>query len=403
MPHAASHPFLDTSASFGSPPIPTERFPGLHRDWVRLDGPAGTQTLDVVADAMFGYLVDGRNANTEGFFAASEYTDAMLARTRQAIGRFYGADPEGVVFGTNMTSLNFAFTRTVGRTLRPGDEIICTTLDHEANVAPWLAIAEETGAQVRFATFEPDTGRLPTEQVTRLLTDRTRWIAVTGASNVLGTMPDVAAITTAAHDAGARVLVDAVHLTPHRPIDVAALGCDVLLSSAYKWYGPHIGVLWGRPELLADLRPYHVGDHADPEPAHWQVGTPPLEAIAGLAAAAEFLLEVGMADIVRYEQRVFATLLAGLRDLPRVSVVGPDDHLDRAPTVTFTIAGQKPDDVARFLADRHIAVWSGDFYAPRAISALGLGDAGGAVRAGVSCYTTEDDVATFLTAISTLC
>lgn len=378
------------------------RFPGLADGWARFDGPAGTQMVDTAIEAMANFMRSGRSANSHGVFAASEATDAVVAAGRDAVGRLLGGDPRGVVFGPNMTTLVFAFTRAIARTFHPGDEIVCTRLDHDANVMPWVMAAADVGARVVFADFDPSSGRLPVEAVARCLSARTKWVAVTGASNAIGTIPDVEAITPAAHAAGARVLVDAVHLAAHRRVDVAAIGCDVLACSPYKWYGPHAGVLWGEPDLLETLQPYKVRPADDAVPNRFETGTPSFEAIAGVTAAAEFLQEVGMDELAKRETAVFDPLLRGLSAMGHIRVHGPHDLLDRTPTVAFTVEGHTPEAVARHLADERIAVWSGDYYAVEAMAALGLGGTGGAVRAGVSCYTTESDVDRLLTAVGAL-
>ena len=378
------------------------RFPGLADGWARFDGPAGTQVVDAAIEAMASYLASGANANAHGRFAASEETDAVVARARAAVGRLLGAAPEGVVFGPNMTTLTFAFTRSVARTLGPGDEVVCTRLDHDANVWPWALAARDAGATVVMAPFDPASGRLPAEAVAGLVGSRTRWVAVTGASNAIGTVPDLAPIVAAAHAAGARVLVDAVHLTPHRPVDVAALGCDALVTSPYKWYGPHAGVLWAKPELLAELEPYKLRPSSDAVPTRFETGTASFEAIAGVEAAANFLLDEGMGRLAEREAAVFAPLLEGLLAMPRVRVHGPTDLAARTPTVAFTVEGHHPDEVATVLAAARVAVWSGDYYAIEVMRALGLADAGGAVRAGVSYYTSDDDVARLLEAVGRL-
>ncbi len=242
------------------------------------------------------------------------------------------------------------------------------------------------------APFDPAAGRLPTEAVTSRIGDRTRWVAITGASNALGTTPDLPPIVAAAHDVGARVFVDGVHLVPHRRIDVSTLGCDVLATSAYKWYGPHAGMLCADPDLLARLDPDKVRPAPDAGPARYETGTPAFEAIAGIRAAAEFLAEVD----VDAEMDVFAPMLHGLLAMPHVTVWGPHDLVDRTPTLAFTVAGHHPDDVARRLADARVAVWSGDYYAVDVMASLGLAESGGAVRAGVVCYTEPEDVARLL-------
>jgi cysteine desulfurase family protein (TIGR01976 family) len=364
------------------------RFPGLADGWARLDGPAGTQVVDTAITAIRDQLADGASANTGGFFAASRATAAMVASTRAVVGRLLGADPSGVVFGANMTTLTFAFSRAVARTLAPGDEIVCTRLDHDANVTPWVRAAEARGARVVMAPFDPATGRLPTEAVTSRIGGRTRWVAITGASNAIGTIPDLAPVIAAAHTVGAKVFVDAVHLVPHRRLDIGVLGCDVLATSAYKWYGPHAGMLWIEPGLLAALDPDKVRPAPDAGPARFETGTPAFETLAGVRVAAEFLLEV---DVDR-DAQVFAPLLSGLLGMPHVSVWGPHDLGDRTPTVAFTVARHHPDAVAARLADARVAVWSGDYYAVEVMKSLGLAGSGGAVRAGIACYNAAADV-----------
>jgi len=321
---------------------------------------------------------------------------------RRAVAALLGADPDGVVFGPNSTTLVFALTRAVARTLGAGDEIVCTMLDHDANVAPWLRAAEVSGATVSLAPFDPETGRLPVDAVTDRITSRTRWVAVTGASNALGTIPDVPAIAAVAHSAGARVMVDAVHLAPHRPIDVTALGCDALVTSPYKWYGPHGGVLWAVPSLLDELTPDKVRPAPDRVPERFETGTPNFEALAGIEAAARFLSDQPMASVVQYEQLLFAPLLDGLRAMRHVDVYGPDTVDDRTPTVAFNVRRRHPDAVADALAAHRVAVWSGDYYAPGVMQTLGLAATGGAVRAGVARYTSESDVERLLDAVEAL-
>jgi cysteine desulfurase family protein (TIGR01976 family) len=374
------------------------RFPGITDGWARLDGPAGTQVVDAAIVAIRDQLADGGSANTGGFFAASRTTTELVTSTRAAVGRLLGADPNGVVFGPNMTTLTFAFARAVARTLGPGDEIVCTRLDHDANIAPWMRAAAVAGARVVMAPFDPVTGRLPTEAVTSLIGDRTRWVAITGASNALGSTPDLEPVVTAAHAAGARVFVDAVHLVPHRRIDVATLGCDVIATSAYKWYGPHAGMLWIEPELAARLDPDKVRPAPDVGPARFETGTTAFEALAGVRAAAEFLLEV---DVDR-EMEVFAPMVHGLLAMPHVTVWGPHDLDHRTPTIAFTVRDHHPDDVAKRLADARVAVWSGNYYAVEVMASLGLAASGGAVRAGVACYTEADDVDRLLDVVDSL-
>jgi cysteine desulfurase family protein (TIGR01976 family) len=379
-----------------------DRFPGLAGDWARFDGPAGTQMVDVAIDASAAFSRSGANANSHGFFDAAVTVDALMERTRAGVGALLGGDPGGVVFGPSTTNLLFALTRAIGRHLRPGDEVICTQLDHDANVTPWRLAAADAGASVLTAKIDAAAGRLPVDAVTSLLTPRTRWVAVTGASNAIGTIPDVAAIADAVHAAGARLVVDAVHLAPHRAIDVDALGCDVLATSPYKWYGPHAGVLWISPALLEELDAYRVRPAPSTGPGKFETGTPAFETIAAVDAASTFLRETGLDAIQAAEEAVFAPLLAGLQSIDRVEVYGLPSLEGRTPTVAFNVRGHHPDDVARALARDHIAVWSGDYYAVEIMAALGLDTRGGAVRAGVSSYNTANDVDRLLASVRAL-
>src|SRR3954471_24610032 len=278
-----------------------ERFPGLSDGWARLDGPAGTQMVDASIDAMADFMRSGDNANHGGVFRAAEATDELTHAAREAVGRFLGGTPDTVAFGPSMTAMTMRFSAAAGRTLEPGDEVVCTRLDHDANVAPWLIAAERAGATVRFADPDPDTLELPASAVAAVLSERTRWVAVTAASNAVGTVPELPAIVAAAHAAGARVYVDAVHAAPHRPLAVEALGCDAIVCSAYKWFGPHVSILWGRPELLAELTPDKLRPAPDTVPERWETGTPAFEGIAGMIAASEYLRSTGFDAIREHE------------------------------------------------------------------------------------------------------
>jgi cysteine desulfurase family protein (TIGR01976 family) len=375
------------------------RFPGLADGWARFDGPAGTQVVDTAIEATAAWQRSGDNANSHGAFAASAACDELIDGARSVMGRLLGADPAGMVFGPSTTSNVMGLTRAIARELGPGDEIVCTQLDHDSNVSPWLLAAADTGATVRMAPIDVATGRLSTEAVTDLLTDRTRWVAVTGASNAIGTIPDVPAIVDSAHEAGAKVVVDGVHLTPHRPVDVSHLGCDVYSTSSYKWYGPHLGVTWVEPELLESLVAYKVRPAADTGPGKFELGTPQYESLAGLIAAAEFLLAESPAALAERETQVFSRLLDGLLAIDRVRVLGPDDLTDRAPTLAFVVEDHTPDAVARALAEERIAVWDGHYYAVELMEALGLGEKG-AVRAGVVAYIDHDDVERLVEAVA---
>ncbi|MBV9253177.1 MAG: cysteine desulfurase-like protein [Actinobacteria bacterium] len=384
------------------PPGYRDRFPGVAGDWARFDGPAGTQMVDVAIDATAAFSRSGSNANSHGFFDAARAVDELMARARTTVAALIGADPGGVVFGPSTTNVLFGLTRAIGRGLRAGDEIVVTQLDHDANVTPWRLAAADSGASVVTAKIDAVTGTLPVDAVASLLTARTRWVAVTGASNAIGTVPDVAAIADAAHKAGARLLVDAVHLAPHRAIDVGALGCDALVTSAYKWYGPHGAALWIEPSLLESLEPYRVRPAPATGPGKFETGTPAFETLAGVEAAARFLQDVGLDAIRAAEEALFAPLLEGLQWTDGVEIYGLPSLDGRTPTVSFNVGDLHPDDVARALARDRIAVWSGNYYAVEIMAALGLDARGGAVRAGVSSYNTRDDVDRLLASVRTL-
>jgi cysteine desulfurase family protein (TIGR01976 family) len=379
-----------------------DRFPGLTGEWARFDGPAGTLMVDAAIEAMRAYSSGNGTANVGGGFDASEHTGKVIDDARATVAQLLGATPESIVFGANMTTLTFAFTRAVARSLSDGDEVVCTQLDHDANVTPWVMAAADRGARVQFAELDRDSGRLELDAVEGRLTDRTKWVAVTGASNLIGTMPDIAAIAKAAHAAGARVFIDAVHLAPHRAIDVQAIGCDVLVTSPYKWYGPHAGVLVVDPELLDAIEPYKVRPAADRGPRRLETGTPSFESIAGVEAAARFLLDNGMDAIADHERSVFQPLLDGLLAMKHVTVHGPRDLMDRAPTVLFNVKGMHPDELAKALAEAKVATWSGDSYAVEAAKALGLTATGVGVRAGVVRYIDDGDVQQLLQAVENL-
>lgn len=368
------------------------RFPGVRDGWARFDGPAGTQMVDVAIQAMAEWAASGNNANSHGAFPASAASDGLMERARATVGQLLNADPAGICFGANMTTMTMAFTRAIGVGLGPGDRIVGTRLDHEANVSSWRIACERSGAEHVLCGFDPATGQLDMAEMARLITPNTRWVAVTGASNLIGTKPDLAAVVALAHAAGARVFVDAVHLAPHSPIDITALGVDALVTSPYKWYGPHAGVLWCEPALLDSLPVAKVRPADDEGPRRFETGTPNYEGIAAVEAAARFLIEEGMDQVAAGEADVFRPLLEGLQAIPGVRVWGPPTMADRAPTAAFTIDGMHSDDVAAALAAEKIAVWSGHSYALEVVDQLGLAPTGGVVRAGVVRYIDPEDV-----------
>jgi selenocysteine lyase/cysteine desulfurase len=377
--------------------VDRERFPGLHDDWVRLDGPAGTQALDDVILAAAAWWRSGDPANAHGPFPQARATDALVTSTRQACAELLGGQPEGIVFGESMTSLTMRFAAAVGRTLDPGDEVVVTRLDHDGNVRPWVVAAERAGATVRFAEPDRDTLVLGPEHVAAALSASTRWIAFTATSNVIGAAPDVAAICRLARDAGARTYIDAVAATPHRRIDRRGWGADAVVCSAYKWYGPHLGVLSADPSLLADLQPDKLVPSPDTVPERWELGTLPFEQLAGVRAAARFMLDCVVPLGWEDEQALGDKLDAGLRAIDGVTVLGERRPGD-APTRWFTVTGVEPQRIAERLAEQRIAVWAGTNYAWEIAHWLGLGDAG-AVRAGLVHYNNAVDVDRLLDAL----
>lgn len=399
------------------------RFPGLAREVngrpaAFLDGPAGSQVPDSVAAAVARAMLHV-NANHGGAFVTSVENDAMVERARRAASTFVGDDGTGtIVFGPNMTTLTFALARSLARTWRPGDEVVVTRLDHDANVTPWVLAAETAGATVRHVPIRVEDGTLDLDAYARLLSPRTRLVAVGHASNALGTVNPVAEITALAHRAGAEVFVDAVHGAPHRLLDVAAWGCDWLACSAYKFFGPHLGMLWGRRNRLAELPVEKVRPASDLPPERWETGTPSYEAIAGTLAAIEYLAEIGrehgatgdLREALRaafdaiggHEQGLAAAAIAALASVPGVRVRGitdPSRLHERVATFGFTVEGVPAGEVARRLAARGVFVWSGNFYAVEATRALGL-EPDGLVRAGFLHYNGAEDVERFATALS---
>jgi cysteine desulfurase family protein (TIGR01976 family) len=364
------------------------QFPALASGVAFLDGPGGTQCPQRVIDAIAGYLRES-NANLGGAFAASRRSDELVEGAHATAARFLGCLPEETAFGPNMTTLNFALTRALGRTLSSGDEILVTRLDHDGNVAPWLELARDLDLTVGFVDIGEHTS-LDLGDLERKLTDRTRVVAFPLASNALGTMPDAARVVSLAHEAGALAWVDAVHFAPHGPIDVAALGVDVLLCSPYKFFGPHLGLAFGREELLRSWRPYKVRPAADEPVGHrFETGTLAHELLAGFVAAVEYLDELGWDAIQAYERALGQRFLARLPE--GCTLYGLPTMDGRVPTFAFRVAGMSPREVAERLGDRKIAVWNGDYYAVEAMARLGL-QPEGAVRAGFVHYNTFDEV-----------
>jgi cysteine desulfurase family protein (TIGR01976 family) len=370
------------------------------------DGPAGSQVPRAVIDAMGDYLAY-HNANTHGLFATSRETDAIITTARERMADFLGArTPNEVAFGANMTTLTFALSRALRREWSAGDEVIVTELDHQANVSPWRQAAEEVGAVVRTVEFDPESGTLRMDQLEGFLGPKTRLVAVGYSSNALGTINDVHQVARLCRQAGALSFVDAVHYAPHGTIDVEEIGCDFLACSAYKFFGPHLGILWGRSELLDSARPFKLPPASDRSPERWETGTLSHEAIAGAAAAVEWIAGLapsqdgswrermigGMHAIDEIEHPLLDRVFSGLATIPGVRLYGPPPTARRVPTVAITLEGRHPDEVARKLAAEGIFVWSGDFYATTVIDRLGLRESGGVVRIGLAPYNTADEV-----------
>ena len=388
-------------------------YPALADGYAYLDGAAGTQVPAAVIEAIANAYREGLG-NVGGAFPASDRSGEIVTACRAAVADLVGGEPNGVVLGPNMTTLTYRFAATLSGTWKPGDEIVVSRLDHDANVRPWVQAAARAGATVRWAEVDLPAGELPAEQYERLLGDRTRLVAVSAASNVLGTRPDVAAISALAHRAGALVYVDGVHAAAHGPVDMAALGADFYATSAYKWSGPHVGAVVADPALLADLLPDKLASSPDEVPERFETGTAAFADLAGVAAAVEHLaalddeatgtrrerLLASMAAAESHEHELFATLRDGLASIPAVTTYGAAAH--RTATAYFTVAGHTPREVAEHLAGHRINVWNGHNYAWELTAALGIRDAGSAVRAGLVHYNDAEDVERLLTALERL-
>jgi cysteine desulfurase family protein (TIGR01976 family) len=374
------------------------RFPALASGVAFLDGPGGTQCPESVIDAIAGYLRES-NANLGGAFAASRRSDELVEHAHATAAGFLGCRAEETIFGQNMTTLNFALTRAFARTLEAGDEILVTRLDHDADIAPWLELAHDLDLRIGFVEIRDDTS-LDLDDLERQLTDRTKVVAFPLAANSFGTTTDVVRIVELAHAAGALAWVDAVHYAPHGPIDAASLDVDVLICSPYKFFGPHLGLAYGREDLLRSWRPYKVRPATDEPVGHrFETGTLAHELLAGFVAAVEHLDELGWDAIRAHEHALGQRFLDGLPD--RCTLYGREDVEGRVPTFTFRLEGTAPRDVAEQLATRDIAVWDGDYYAVEAMARLGL-QPEGAVRAGFVHYNTSQEVDRLLEALDDL-
>jgi cysteine desulfurase family protein (TIGR01976 family) len=377
------------------------QFPSLRPGRVYLDNPGGTQVHGSVIEAIADYYLNS-NANLGGPFETSRASDRVLADARRDVALMLGADAEEIVFGANMTTLTFHASRALTRELGPGDEILVTRVDHDGNVAPWLLAAEDRGATVLHVDIDREQCVVDLDNFRSKLSDRTRIAAFNWASNGAGTVSDAAAMCRMAREAGAISYVDAVQYAPHGPMDVHALGCDFLACSAYKFFGPHIGVLYGRRQLLEGIRPYKVRPAHDEPPGSWETGTVNLECIAGTAAAARYLVSIGAEAITAYERTLTARLIDGLDAIPGVTQFGTRDLDRRVPTVTFTLDGYSPPGVAAELGAQGIFVWDGNYYALELMERLGLEQSGGAVRVGAVHYTTVEEIDRFLEAVAAL-
>ena len=382
------------------------------------DAPGGTQACAPAIAAMVAHL-EGGTANAGGPFATSIETDAASDAAHLAMADLLGGSADEIAFGPNMTSLTFAVSRALAQDWTAGDELVVTRLDHDANISPWLRVAEDVGMTVRWLDFDPRTGTLDVVALPGLLCPRTRLVAVGAASNALGTLNDIAGIVATVREyCDALVFVDAVQSVPHVPVDVQALGCDLLVCSPYKFFGPHQGVLWGRAALLERINAYKVRPARSlPSASRFETGTPSFEAQAGVAGTIAYLewlgtavggdrindrrgrLHAAMEACVAYERGLGERLLAGLSTIPGLTLHGPPTMAVRVPTFAFTIAGHHPSDIAKALAARNIFVWAGHFYAVEVIARLGLAESGGLVRVGLAHYSQEAEVDALIDAL----
>lgn len=388
------------------------------RPRVYFDNPAGTQVPQRVARAVTDCYAR-RNANLGGSFVTSIQAGDIVARAHAAIAEFVGASTaEEIVIGPSMTALTFHLARSIGKTIGPGDEIVVTRMDHDGNIAPWLTIAEDRGATVRWAPFSTESWVIEPADLDPVLTSRTRLVALNAASNLTGSINDVARLVARVHDAGALAYVDAVQYSPHVVTDVAALGCDFLACSSYKFFGPHLGMVWGRKELLQSLVPYKVRAMGDDLPERWETGTPQIELQAALASTVDYFDWLGaqvdadgdrrarilsaFSAIRRWERMLAEQLVAGLSEIRGVTIRGisnPEHFSSRVPTVSFTHATRRPQEVAQALADRNIFVWAGHNYALEIVRSLGIPEEDGVVRIGMAHYNTPEEVDATISAL----
>lgn len=404
-----------------------DRFPGLARTldgrpFVFADAPGGSQVPETVIEAMASYLRTS-NANAHGAFVTSAETDGLIDDAHRAGADLLGCDPREVVFGPNATTLLFALSRSIARTLRPGDEVVVTTLDHDANIRPWVMAAEDAGATVRWVDVRDDDATLDLDSFDAALGPRPKIVAYTLASNAVGTIPAAAELARRAHDAGALVVCDGVHLAQHRLLDVDAIDADVVVCSPYKIFGPHLGILFGRRELLEAWRPYKVRPASDEVPYRWETGTQNHEGYAGFVAAVDYLADVGRTHgspqgtrrrdalaagfeaIGAHEaglSRRFLDCAAGIAGVRLYGIDDPSRVDERTPTFAVRVGEQHPFETAKVLGERGIFVWDGHYYALELMERLGLQETGGAVRIGFCHYNTEAEVDRVLAELATL-
>jgi cysteine desulfurase family protein (TIGR01976 family) len=396
------------------------RFPALRRTLdgrpvAYLDGPGGTQVVDGAIAAMTGVMEAG-GANHGGLFVTGRESDATVEAARAAIADFFNAaGPDEIAFGQNMTSITLSVSRALAWTWQPGDEVVVTRLDHDANVWPWVLAARDADATVRFVDFDPEAGCvLDPASLQAAIGPRTRLVAVTHASNAVGTVVDVAAVARMAHDVGALVYVDAVHVAPHRRLDVQAIDADFAVASVYKFYGPHTGVFYGRHALLESLEAVRIRPAPNTPPGKWETGTQSFESLAGVTAAVDYLASLGegsqrrerltsaMQAVVSYEATLAERFLAGVAEMPGVTLFGRSGTEGRTPTFGVEVEGFAPAEVARRLGEQGIFVWHGDYYAVEVMERLGRADRGGLVRVGFVHYNTPAEVDRVLDALDRL-
>ncbi len=406
-----------------SSPFPIDavrsQFPALSltdggRPRAYLDNPAGTQVPQQVIDRTLEALVR-KNANLGGYFRTTVDADALVHDAHAAVADLYGArSHEEIVFGQNMTTLTLHMSRCLGKQLKAGDEIVLSRMDHDANVAPWLLLAEDKGLTIRWMDFDPDTFEFPDDALTRVLSPRTRILAMGYASNCTGTINDVTRFCAQAREAGAISYIDAVQFAPHGLVDVQAVGCDFLVSSAYKWFGPHMGILWGRTERLQETFGYKVRAVGEDLPHKFETGTLSHEGMAGCLGAVEYLASLGNGETRRqqlvsawksmesYEQSLTQKLIDGISGIKGLKVRGitsANAVHRRVPTVSFTVEGVQPVTLAKHFADENIFVWSGHNYALEPVTRMGLMDKGGVLRVGLAHYNTEDEINRFVSSL----